>query len=98
MASGGSGQGLRDAIPEPFYAGRTIVVFILFIISMWAYHNAPVRTALIPGYILLWSYNLLEALRPPILDSTTYWQFYPLYLYLLAVTIAWILSFTDSKE
>lgn len=98
VASGGSGQTLRDAIPRPFYAGRTIVVFSLFIISMWAYHNAPVRTATIPGYTLLWSYNLLEALRPSILDSTTYWQYYPLYLYLLAVTIVWILSFVDSEE
>lgn len=98
VASGGRGQAVWAVIPRSFYASRTILVFALFILSMWTYQSAPVRTATIPGYTLLWSYNLLETLRPSLLDSTTYWRLYPLYLYLLATTITWLLSLTESKN
>lgn len=74
---------------------RTVVIFTLFLASWWAYYTSPLQSARIPGYFLVVSYNTLELLRPAALDSSVYWWFFPVYLYLLAAGVSWLISAID---
>lgn len=72
---------------------RAIVIFTLFLVSWWAYYYATQIGQI--GYLLIHSYNSLELLRPSALDSSVYWWFFPVYLYILALLIARLLSVID---
>lgn len=86
---------LRSTVLALVPALRTVVIFTLFLASWWAYYTSPLQSARIPGYLLVVSYNTLELLRPAILDSTVFWWFFPVYLYLLAAGLSWLISAVD---
>lgn len=73
---------------------RTLVIFAILLSAWGAYE---LRTPLgQPGYLLVFSYNIFEPLRPPFVDyAVFYWWFFPVYLYVLAVALSWILSRLD---
>lgn len=75
---------------------RTVVIFTIFLASWWAFYYVTVLGQL--GYLLLRSYNTLELLRPAVIDSTVYWWFFPVYLYVVAVCVSWLISVIDRAD
>lgn len=73
---------------------RTVVIFAIFLSAWGAYElGTPLGQ---PGYLLVFSYNIFEPLRPSFVDyEVFYWWLFPVYLYALAVGLSWILSRLD---